>query len=203
MRAVARTSILTQRLHLRAPEPTQAEAVLDFFERNRAHLAPWEPPRDADFYNLDFQRDRLQADAEAFAAGRAFAYWLQRREDMSCRLLGQVHFSNVVRGALQGAMLGYSLAGAEQGRGLMHEALAAGIDEMFSERVMLHRLQANVRPDNLRSRALLARLGFASEGLARHYLYIDGAWRHHLMTARLNPQFGGPPGTRCQGALRP
>jgi ribosomal-protein-alanine N-acetyltransferase len=110
-------------------------------------------------------------------------------------LLGQVHFSNVVRGPLQGAMLGYSLDGAEQGRGLMHEALTAGIGEMFSERVMLHRLQANVRPENLRSLALLVRLGFGAEGLARHYLYIDGAWRHHLMMSRVNPRFASPADT--------
>ena len=194
MSHAARTSILTQRLQLCAPEPTQAEAALDFFERNRAHLAPWDPPRDSAFFTLDFQRDRLQAAAEAFAAGSGFVYWLQRRADSSGRILGQVHFSNVVRGPLQGAMLGYALDGTEQGQGLMTEALAAGIDEMFSGRVMLHRLQANVRPENQRSRALLARLGFDSEGLARHYLYIDGAWRHHLLTARINPGFDGPPG---------
>jgi [ribosomal protein S5]-alanine N-acetyltransferase len=194
MSHAARPSILTQRLRLCAPEPALADAVLDFFERNRVHLAPWDPPRDAAFYSLDVQRDKLKAAADAFAAGSGFAYWFRRHTDTSGRIVGQVHFSNVMRGPLQGAMLGYSLDGAEQGQGLMHEALVAGIDEMFSERVMLHRLQANVRPENLRSRALLARLGFDSEGLARHYLYIDGAWRHHLMTARINPRFGAAPG---------
>ena len=195
MNHAARTSILTPRLRLCAPEPSLAGPVLDFFERNRVHLAPWDPPRDAAFYSLDRQRDKLQAAAEAFAAGSAFAYWLQRRTDTARHIVGQMHFGNVVRGPLQGAMLGYSLDGAEQGQGLMHEALAAGIDEMFSQRVMLHRLQANVRPENQRSRALLARLGFDSEGLARHYLYIDGAWRHHLMMARINPSFERVPDT--------
>lgn len=57
----------------------------------------------------------------------------------------------------------------------------------------LHRLQANVRPENRRSAALLQRLGFEEEGLAREYLYIDGAWRDHRMFALRNAGFAGAP----------
>ncbi|NJN00832.1 MAG: 30S ribosomal protein S5 alanine N-acetyltransferase, partial [Aquincola sp.] len=53
----------------------------------------------------------------------------------------------------------------------------------------LRRVQANVLPDNTRSLALLDRLGFAREGLAREYLFIDGAWRDHVLTALVNPQW--------------
>jgi ribosomal-protein-alanine N-acetyltransferase len=43
-----------------------------------------------------------------------------------------------------------------------------------------------VRPENTRSLILLERLGFEREGLAREYLFIDGAWRDHVMTAKRN-----------------
>ena len=51
----------------------------------------------------------------------------------------------------------------------------------------LHRVQANVRPENARSLALLEGLGFEREGLARRYLFIDGAWRDHVTTALRHP----------------
>jgi [ribosomal protein S5]-alanine N-acetyltransferase len=34
---------------------------------------------------------------------------------------------------------------------------------------------------------LLARLGFVVEGVAKEYLFIDGAWRDHVLTALRAP----------------
>jgi ribosomal-protein-alanine N-acetyltransferase len=51
--------------------------------------------------------------------------------------------------------------------------------------VGLHRLQADIRPENLRSQRLVERLGFRQEGLLRRYLDIDGDWRDHLSYALL------------------
>ncbi len=44
-------------------------------------------------------------------------------------------------------------------------------------------------PENERSARLLARLGFVRVGLARNYLFINGAWRDHVLTERINPRF--------------
>jgi ribosomal-protein-alanine N-acetyltransferase len=41
----------------------------------------------------------------------------------------------------------------------------------------------------VRSARHLDRLGFVREGLAKDYLFIDGAWRDHVLTALVNPQF--------------
>ena len=53
----------------------------------------------------------------------------------------------------------------------------------------MHRIMANFRPENRRSRALLQRLGFTEEGFAKDYLFIDGAWRDHVLTALVNPAY--------------
>jgi ribosomal-protein-alanine N-acetyltransferase len=188
-----RAMLETPRLRLVASASSLAAAVLDFQHRNRARFAPWDPPLGEDFLTLSAQRRRLLLDAKAFAAASAWRYWLQERS-RSGRVIGQVHISQVTGGPFCSAMLGYQIDGEFEGRGLMREALAAALDEMFSPRVNLHRVQANVRPENARSLALLAALGFEREGLAREYLYIDGAWRDHVLTARLSPDFIKPEG---------
>jgi len=97
----------------------------------------------------------------------------------------------VVRGVAHSANLGYALCHGCEGRGWMHEALHAGIEQVFSPAVGLHRIQAAYRPENHRSAAVLMRLGFEREGLARDYLYIAGAWRDHVITALRNPLWPG------------
>ncbi|HQY63454.1 MAG TPA: alanine acetyltransferase, partial [Polyangiaceae bacterium] len=47
----------------------------------------------------------------------------------------------------------------------------------------LHRLQAAIQPWNARSVALVRRLGFRHEGLARRYLDVGGGWQDHEVYA--------------------
>jgi ribosomal-protein-alanine N-acetyltransferase len=188
----AAAQIETQRLLLRASDASMSRETLAFFTRNQAHFGRWDPPLPADFLSLRWQRHRLLQHQRAFNAGEGFRYWLFEKT-APARIVGQVHFSSIVRGAFHNAMLGYQLDVAMQGRGLMHEALQAGIAEMFSAQVNLHRLQAAHLPENLRSAAVLGRLGFEREGLARRYLFIAGQWRDHVINALLNDGFRDPP----------
>jgi ribosomal-protein-alanine N-acetyltransferase len=60
--------------------------------------------------------------------------------------------------------------------------LALGLDHGFGP-VGLHRIEATVRPENIASRAVLAKARFREEGLLKRYLEVDGAWRDHLLVA--------------------
>lgn len=182
----------TPRLRLLAGHAEMAAAVADYQRRNRAHFAPWDPPTPESFLTLPAQFDRLMRERKAFSEGSGMRWWLFQPEAPQ-RVIGSIHFSQISRGAFHSAVLGYALDAEHQGRGLMHEALQAGLAEMFSSRVNLHRVQAAYRPENLRSAAVLRRLGFEPEGLARDYLFIAGAWRDHCIAARRNPAFR-PPG---------
>jgi ribosomal-protein-alanine N-acetyltransferase len=185
----------TRRLRLQAPEGTpshgQAAAVADFYRRNAAHFAPWDPPLPPDHAAPDRVQQALAEGAEAFAAGRALRWWLQPVGD-GTRVIGSVHLSGVVRGAFQSCNLGYALDAGCQGQGLMTEALRAVVAEAFSPRLNLHRLQAAVRPENHRSLAVLSKLGFQPIGLARRYLFIAGGWRDHQLFDLTNPGFIPP-----------
>jgi ribosomal-protein-alanine N-acetyltransferase len=98
------------------------------------------------------------------------------------RLAGQVTASNVVRGAFDSASVGYWVDSAVAGRGVLPTALAMLVDHCFGP-VGLHRIEANIRPENAASRRVVEKLGFREEALHLRYLYIDGAWRDHLSFA--------------------
>ena len=190
--ATASTLLLTARLRLVAADAHLAGPLVDFHERNRAHLAPWDPPPEPGFFTEDVQAQRLHDGAAAFAAGAGFRYLMQPIGDPT-KVIGSLHFSNVVRGAFQSCSLGYALDQQFEGQALMTEALRCAIGEMFSARVNLHRIQAAFRPENWRSAEVLKRLGFQDEGLANDYLFIDGMWRVHRLVALLNKGFRIPP----------
>lgn len=73
----------------------------------------------------------------------------------------------------------------------MTEALGAAIPYVFAT-MGLHRIMANYVPENTRSERLLARHGFVREGLAPNYLFINCAWRDHVLTALTNPKPKAP-----------
>jgi ribosomal-protein-alanine N-acetyltransferase len=189
----ARTVIDTPRLRLTASDPARAEVVAAYYRRNAEHFAPWDPPQPPDHATTPRCAEALAEGRAAFDAGRAHRWWLARR-DTAEEIIGSVHLSGIVRGPLQGCSLGYALDARCQGQGLMHEALTAAIDEAFSARIHLHRIQAAIRPENQRSLATVQRLGFRDEGLARDYLYIAGGWRDHRIFVRNNPGFVPPEG---------
>jgi ribosomal-protein-alanine N-acetyltransferase len=199
---LARYEIATARLRLVAGDPCLAPAVCEFQRRNRQHFAPWDPPTADSFYSLEAQSLRVAHGVTAFQNDTAYRYWLidasraggARLPPSDVEVIGSLHFSQVSRGAFQSAMLGYALDEAHVGQGLMSEAIVAGLEEMFSPRVNLHRVQAAYRPENVRSARVLERLGFRPEGLAPAYLYIDGAWRDHIVTSLRNPAFVPPDG---------
>jgi [ribosomal protein S5]-alanine N-acetyltransferase len=181
-------AITTERLLLRASDTAFATALAEYHVRNHALHAPWSPPMPETLFSVDGQHERLATAAKAEAEGAQIS-WLLFAHDDEQRLIGQARFSQISRGPFCNAMLGYTIDAAHEGRGLMREALHAALADVFGPRVALHRVQANARPENERSLRLLDRLGFVREGLAREYLFIDGAWRDHLMMARRAPDW--------------
>jgi [ribosomal protein S5]-alanine N-acetyltransferase len=158
-------------VRLRPPDESDREAFLAAARRSRELHHPWTPAPDTD---------------------EAYDRYLSRaaQPNQSCllvvtddeRLAGVYNLSEIVRGAFQNAYLGYYAFAPLAGTGLMRAAMPLVFAHAFDE-LGLHRLQANVQPENARSRALLEATGWREEGYAPRYLFIDGAWRDHVLYA--------------------
>jgi ribosomal-protein-alanine N-acetyltransferase len=132
---------------------------------------------------------------EPFTDDAGFDAWLARsltgpnvglvaREIATARIVGVVNINEIVAGAFHSAYLGYYGMAWCAGRGLMTETVGLAVRYAF-DTLGLHRVEANIQPDNTRSIALVRRLGFTREGFSPRYLRVGGAWRDHERWARL------------------
>ena len=149
---------------------------------SRAFLEPWEPTwPDDDLTQAAFRR-RLRRQDDDIVRDEAYAFLIF--DQVSDDLLGGITLGGVRRGVSQTGTLGYWMGARHAGKGRMTRSVATVVDFGFS-RLRLHRVEAACIPDNAPSIALLQRNGFQREGYARGYLKIDGAWRDHILYARL------------------
>ena len=181
-------TVETDRLVLRVPAAENAPEMAGYAARNREHFAPWDPVRDDAYFTVDHWRTELERTVERARAGTALMLVLLAKDARDGPVLGQCTFSGIARGAFHAAYLGYALSHDAVGKGLMSEALRAAIRYCFDE-LNLHRIMANYMPTNVRSAALLRRLGFVPEGYARDYLFLAGAWQDHVLTSLTNPDW--------------
>jgi ribosomal-protein-alanine N-acetyltransferase len=148
---------------------------------DRAFLEPWEPSIEMNWT----VRHALSSWPPVCSSLRAEARkgrMLPFTIELDGQFCGQLTIGNVTHGALRSAWIGYWVSSAATGGGVATGALALGLDHCFTS-VRLHRVEATVRPENVASRAVLAKVGFREEGLLRRYLDVDGDWRDHLLVA--------------------
>ncbi len=95
------------------------------------------------------------------------------------RPVGVINIREIVRGALQGGFLGYYLLHPDDARkGYMLKGLRMVLHYAFNT-MGLHRLEANIQPENTASIALVKRSLFVKEGFSKNYLYMASEWRDH------------------------
>ena len=163
-----------ERIELRLLRPDNAEEMLNYYNKNKKHLMPFEPSRDNSFYTLQVQKHILMEGYRQFLSGTAVNFGIY----LNGNLIGKIQMSNVVLGVFRSAFVGYSISEEKQGKGYMKEALRLFIDFAFNE-MGLHRLEASTLVDNIRSQKVLEGCGFKFLGINEKYLYINGEWRDH------------------------
>jgi ribosomal-protein-alanine N-acetyltransferase len=166
---------------LRPPQRRDAKQWSEVRLRNARWLQPWEPSAPSSWALRNSPASWRVVYSNLKQNGRAGSA-LPFVVEYGNRLVGQVNVSNVVRGALRSANIGYWIDAAVAGRGITPTAVAMVIDHCFAH-AGLHRLEIDIRPENAASLRVVAKLGLRQEGYYQRFLDIDGGWRDHLAFA--------------------
>lgn len=174
----------TERLILRAPTPDMAAPIVEYFARNRDFLQPFEAQHADAFFMPEGQLMDIELDIEARHRGTGYRYWIEKKSELG-RIIGSVALGNIVYGAFLSCFLGYRMDAGELRKGYMVEAAGRMVEIAFDE-LGLHRVEANIMPNNAASMGIAKKLGFTEEGFARKYLKINGKWEDHVHMVKLN-----------------
>lgn len=156
------------RTRIQPPEAADKDAFLTAMRDSVGLHSPWvNAPKD----NAGWQRymKRLERDNEA-------GYLVKRIHDN--KIVGVVNLNIITYEALCSAYISYFGVIGQVEKGYMKEGLLQVIRHSFDE-LGLHRLEANIQPQNLASIALAQSTGFQYEGYSPRFLKINNEWCDH------------------------
>lgn len=174
VRGLSAAERIGERVFLRFPVSRDTEELITLRKRSMRRLRAWDPKpkRGETGWGSDWVTRLLDA----------------RRSDTHCKLIvcrtedgvivGGASINSIIRGPFNSGMAGWWIGDPFESQGYMTEALALLVEHGFIG-LRLHRIEANIRPENERSKRLATRVGFRPEGYSPRYLQIAGEWADH------------------------
>ena len=171
----------TERLLLRAITPRDDHAFLRIFSDPETMKYWSREPLDG----LDEAIKMVKEEIEWGETDKCLNWGIARREDGG--LLGKVSLFDYDK-THRNAEIGYVIDRSYWNRGLVSEVLVPVLAYAFGE-IGLHRLEADVDPDNIASLALLKKFGFRREGLTRESFMVHGRWHDSVILGLLEDDY--------------
>jgi [ribosomal protein S5]-alanine N-acetyltransferase len=155
-------------IYLRKPDITDQEEIIAAFTRSVDFHKPW---------------TYLPDNYEKYLS-QPYRYFVCHKQTHA--ILGSYNISEIVKGWFQSAYLSYEAFAPHQRQGFMTQGMTLLLEEAFIN-LKLHRLEANIQPDNFASIALVFKSGFIKEGFSPKYLRVGGReWHDHERWAIIN-----------------
>jgi ribosomal-protein-serine acetyltransferase len=159
---------------LRLLETRDAAQLFNLLDASRAHLKEWLPFVDGTQSVADV-REFIQSGLQKYASGNGAELGIWYRGELA-GVLG-LHY---IDWANRSTSIGYWLGAGFQGKGIMSNSCRSFIDFLFEEYGM-NRIEIQVAPLNVKSRAIPERLGFQNEGCRRQAEWLYDHFVDHVI----------------------
>ena len=164
----------TPRLILRQLDPSDADAV--FRNHSDPEVARY-LGRDADT-TMEPTLRRLQQVFDAIREHSGIRWGIVRRDEPAV-LMGTVGFWKWNKPSFY-SEIGYEIGPAFWSKGYMTEAIRAALRFGF-DHMELHRVEANIDPENKASRRVVEKLGFTQEAVLRQNWFYQGKFTDSII----------------------
>lgn len=168
----------TERLRLSVLNKRAAERVATYYASNREFHKKWSQKLDDSYYTKKIQAEYLADEIKTYYRGKIVPFFITLKDSPDNEIIGRVSYFNIVGGGMMSCLIGYSLSEKYLGKGYMTEAVKATSKFMMNQ-YKIHRIEALIKPDNIKSENVIKRCGFEFEGVRKSCMYIDREWADH------------------------
>jgi RimJ/RimL family protein N-acetyltransferase len=154
--------VVTERLVVRCWDPVDAPKLKEAIDASLEHLRPWMPWADNEPQTLDEKVALLRGFRGKFDADEDYVYAIFDLDE--ARVLGGTGLHTRI--GEHAREIGYWIRADAEGNGYVTEAVAA-LTRVGFELEGLERIEIRVEPENVRSRRIPERLGYAEEATLR------------------------------------
>lgn len=157
--------------------------IAHFFKKNKTFHSSFNPQQHDFFYSADFWIQEVVKLQEEF------------RRKINCKLfifdaqnpqvcIGSIDLEQFWSHPIQSSFLGFALDQNYTGKGYMTESLQM-LFPFCKNKLHLHKIFATTDINNIKSQALLQRLGFTSIGNIENYIFMNNRWQDHNISYKI------------------
>lgn len=166
--------LVDEQIELRLLQDEHAKMLFELVQNNRVYLREWLPWLDVNTKVEDTRRfigfsKKQFEDKNGFQTG----IWYKGQ---LCGVIGLLY----INWGNSNAGIGYWMAEALQGKGIMTKSCKSLIDYLFDE-LELHRVEIRCAENNIKSRSIPERLGLKPEGLVREVEWLYDHYVNHVI----------------------
>jgi ribosomal-protein-alanine N-acetyltransferase len=151
--------------------------LFDFEIENRSYFKTIGLSRSDAYYDRNSFQEILKCLVEEQEKGIHYMYLVMNEQD---EVIGRINLTDVIRGPLNKAELGYRIHEKHQGKGVATAAVEQILTQANSVH-KLHRIEAGTSPHNIGSQTVLTKNGFRFVGTYTQYIFNGDEWTDSML----------------------